>query len=465
MKIDNATFISYEEDIHKYSERKKRIRLINNISVPLCNLIFSLLLLPGVFGGIRLIATKAQLKILKTYNPLFDIWKKYLDFLKENKLPDWLGFIICLLAAIIITLLVKVLIIGAVNLFYKKTQLVNLEGNEKTRVESLLKKARDTYSASTTAKFGLNKTFFIAFLALSIWLYVNLLKNTKKFTIEKNLVEAIFSFLPIFIFIVAAYLIGKKIYDLITSNFLKINSIYGIILKLESAEKSIKSEEKKAAEEAKKREKEYRERMIRKENLKRAQNIFVEATANEPYDYKKLKEAAKMGHPKACSIIGRDLIEKWSSDLITKSEKGTIIREARDYLENARNVSTDDEFLWLFSRVNSEKNSSSDWQSILNKLRRIKNSGNLSEKFEDTCDLTIKSVVDAIDTLADSSSGNSKNGSNKEPVVKRKYCAFCNAGICNKLSTSYYIAHCNYMSDPGQCSTALLEKGLRFEFE
>lgn len=479
MKIDIETFKSYEETVHKYSEKTKRIRLINNISAPLCNLLFSLLLLPGVYGGIRLIATKGQVKILKTFSPLFDVWRKYLLFINGNKLPVWLAFVICFLSAIIITVLVKAVIIGCVNLFYKKTNFVNLEGEEKSRVSSLLQKARTAYSSPTKAKVSLNITSFIVFLGLGIYVYVKLLKNTKKFNVEKNLFDAIFKVLPVFIVGIIAYLLGKKIYNLITSKFLKLESIYGVILKLESAEKSIKSDEKKAAEIAKKREreeikrkiakeKEKREKQVAKEKLERAEKIYAEAIAQEPNDYKKIKEAADLGHPKACSIIGLDLIEKWTSDLITKSEKDSIIRQARDYLEKAKNVSTDCEFLWLFCRVNIEKNSSSDWHKILNNLRGIKESGNLSEEYIDTCDRTIKSVVEAIDTLADSSkennSNNSKN-SNKEPVVKRKYCAFCNAGICTRHSTSYYMAHCNYMSDPGQCSTALLDKGLRFEFE
>lgn len=49
--------------------------------------------------------------------------------------------------------------------------------------------------------------------------------------------------------------------------------------------------------------------------------------------------------------------------------------------------------------------------------------------------------------------------------MKRCYCKFFNAGACGWRSTDGYTSRCSYVTNPGQCSTALMNHGLGFEFE
>ena len=113
-------------------------------------------------------------------------------------------------------------------------------------------------------------------------------------------------------------------------------------------------------------------------------------------------------------------------------------------------------------QVLTESGSAAKWQGVLSQLREVRDSGLLPERFHETCIMLVRTVVDLIDASATQAPAPRRSA---EPVVKRCYCKFFNAGACGWRSTSGYTSRCGYVTDPGQCATALMNHGLGFEFE
>ena len=154
-------------------------------------------------------------------------------------------------------------------------------------------------------------------------------------------------------------------------------------------------------------------------------------------------------------------MEDFSSDNFTKKEKSYIIKDAKKYLYNARKLNTEANFLYINASIMTDSKDIDEWKFTLKELREIEASGTLPEMYAEACSTAILVVVETIDKLDEKIEKNK----NYTPVIKRTYCKFFNAGICNRTSGSTVVYHCNYHNNPAACSTARTYDGIVYEFE
>lgn len=194
----------------------------------------------------------------------------------------------------------------------------------------------------------------------------------------------------------------------------------------------------------------------------KAEELYAQAMAGDEPDMDLMEQAADLDHPAACKAMGLHLINDANDETYTARERESTLRTAADYLYvAAEDGDVEAEFLRITCRIRYESNSKAGWKEMLDRVRKIKKSKKLPEQWHETCEEVLKALVAAVDKLDARAEEASVN---KEPQVKRKYCAYENCGVCTFYSTGSYLAHCDYMRDPGQCSAALMNNGLRFEF-
>ncbi len=158
-----------------------------------------------------------------------------------------------------------------------------------------------------------------------------------------------------------------------------------------------------------------------------------------------LNDAAKLGHFEARIEMAKLLIDDYCSDEYTAEEKVELIKNAVEYLEHISDTKdTELEFLWLFS------NAMSGWSTdnrlmkkALGRIRELKNSGELIEKYENLATACISTLVDFIDKK-----GSFKEQPKTQVTQEVKFdpskvvCRYFANGICGYKSGSAIIEHC-----------------------
>ncbi len=234
------------------------------------------------------------------------------------------------------------------------------------------------------------------------------------------------------------------------------------LLKKKEEENERKQKEAEQQEEIKKQQ----EKLI--EDQLKGQKMYEEAIASDPVNEELMKQAAKLGSVSACYYLGKNLLSDWLSDMYTAEEKEQIAEDAAKYFDVARqmaalaklDIKTECEFLWLFSRLQYERNTKTAWKQMLQDFRSIQKSGKLSEEYTDTLNSAIKTVINTIDTL--DKQENSQQPAPTDEHTKTLHCKFRNGAICTKNSNSVMIYHCNYVNNPASCITARDEKALEW---
>ncbi len=232
------------------------------------------------------------------------------------------------------------------------------------------------------------------------------------------------------------------------------------ILKKKEEEEERKQKEAEQREEERRQQEEVKkqqEKLI--EDQLEGQKMYEEAIASDPVNEELMKQAAKLGSVSACYYLGKNLLSEWLSDMYTTEEKERLAEDASKYFDVARQIATlakldiktECYFLWLFSRLQYESNTKSQWQEMLSGFREIQKSSELPEEYKETLEIAIKSVINNINRLIEQS--NTQPNYDTEPT-KKLYCKFRNGAICTKLSNSVLIYHCDYVNAPGKCLTA-----------
>lgn len=184
-------------------------------------------------------------------------------------------------------------------------------------------------------------------------------------------------------------------------------------LKREETARQKKEQERKIAAQKKKEAAEKR---------KAADSVYAQAIAGEEYDEKLIEKAASMGSPDACLYHGKKLVEKWSTEPLTRGEKADIIKQAAAFLSTAAPHSVEGEFLWILARAQYESNSKEKWTAMLKSVRKIKSSGDLPEEYAETCDLLLETLVDVIDATPETPAPRSSSPSGSySPSVSGSY--------------------------------------------
>lgn len=196
-----------------------------------------------------------------------------------------------------------------------------------------------------------------------------------------------------------------------------------------------------------------------------AERLYKQATEGEEPDEALMEKAAELGHPTANLYMGKKLCGEASTGVYTGREKENMLADAVDYLDVAmekgdEKTATEAELWSISCRTMYESGTAAQWREKLERLRALKKKG-IPEECNEVYNTLAQSIVEVIDSL-DSKGASTPTG---EPRLKRKYCAYNNSGVCTFYSTASYLARCDYLSNPGDCSAALNQKALRFEFE
>lgn len=150
---------------------------------------------------------------------------------------------------------------------------------------------------------------------------------------------------------------------------------------------NIKDIQAKAAEEEKKR------------NKAKLEALYVAAHLGDTVDRIKLEEAAGGGHINARIEMAKLLIDDYFSDIYTASEKKEKINIAYAYLDDFKNENDECEFLYLFCDSVIHEEGRFSLAIDLKRMREIKSSGDLSQKYDEMADKAIPKIVKQIDEL------------------------------------------------------------------
>ncbi len=185
---------------------------------------------------------------------------------------------------------------------------------------------------------------------------------------------------------------------------------------------------------------------LEKEAERASEELYLSAFKDGGIDRKTMEAAASLGHKKANIEIAKFLIDDYISDEFTNSEKENIIKKAAECLDKTIDGNTDVlvEFLWLFS--NSMCNWVYDYKQrnkALSRIREIKNSGELQEKYQNiatACIATLISLIDKTGRFKEEPKAN--NTQEVRFDSSGVVCRYFANGICGYKSGSAIIEHC-----------------------
>ncbi|MBO5106705.1 MAG: hypothetical protein J6C29_07400 [Clostridia bacterium] len=465
--MEKLNLKDYEEKILAFERKKNSKKPVRIFSLTLGHLLFIFGLITTVYTFFPVILGEKNAASLKSIDFFSDISNIFYELAFSLGLPDWTAYIFLILSSIIIPI-VLVLIFNCFSVFLvkkenskliKKTDLSSDIKNTENLIERIEKNFY--FESDIEKRFSLTG-LFIYFAATAFVLYF-ISKSIKSISLEENITASLFiaamsSVLFLLIRLIYFALVRKIWEYWHSSNEFKTKK------ELEDYLSKLKSEKKRIEKEAKeKREKEQakKEKEQKRQNQIKSQELYLEATKTDEIEENLMKKAADLEHPEACLYFGKKLMEDFSSDNFTKKEKDVIIKKAKKYLYSARNLNTEAKFLYINASIMTESKDLDEWKYTLKELREIEASGTLPENYADACSTAIRIVVDTIDKLDEKI----EQKKNYTPKIKRSYCKFFNAGICNRESGATIVYHCNYHNNPAACSTARTYDGIVYEFE
>ncbi len=234
--------------------------------------------------------------------------------------------------------------------------------------------------------------------------------------------------------------------------------------------KKQRDEEAKLLEEQKKLQAEENARKLEAQRQLEMDAELAHLMEADPIDAEALLTLADKGHIKSCAMVGEILYQDYTvntstSAFYTNDEKKEVAYKSLRYLDMAAdNGDIVSKALAISLKIQFESFNRNQFKEMLADVRKAKASGLLKPEYVDICDAMIPILVETIDKTPEPAPP-PKPVKPREPVLKREYCAYCTGGTCGYYSTSYYLAKCDHLNDPGQCSAALNQKALRFEFE
>lgn len=235
----------------------------------------------------------------------------------------------------------------------------------------------------------------------------------------------------------------------------------------EEFEKTLISNKKKADKERAEAKKAEAQRIEKERRAQLAQEAEEQwkSIENPEEDETLVKQLADEGSPSACAYIGKKMYADYTENSYTNSEKKWILKQIKEYLSvSALTGDVDSDFLILTITVQTISTDADNWRDLLGKAREIKKSGKLSEEYAESCDVLIETIIDCVNR-AEELDNKAKEDAKRQPVLKNKYCRFCDHGVCRYFPNQYSVAKCEYINNPGQCSIALTEKSIVYEFE
>lgn len=124
--------------------------------------------------------------------------------------------------------------------------------------------------------------------------------------------------------------------------------------------------------------------------------LYQMALAMEEPDEYLIEQAAKLGQPEACLYLGTQLLLDAVEKPMTQQERSAVAESCQKYLETAKNLSIDANFLYLVAQTQFSSHTALQWEGILAQVRRIQNSCRLSEDYEALCSATVEQLMELV---------------------------------------------------------------------
>ncbi|MCQ2441202.1 MAG: hypothetical protein MJ076_04840 [Clostridia bacterium] len=212
-------------------------------------------------------------------------------------------------------------------------------------------------------------------------------------------------------------------------------------------------------------------------NLIKANEIFLVATSGEQIDYKKLEEAANLGHKEAATILAKKVYGEIDRTLKTERENLSIYKKVIDILENVDNKDGDALYLWLACQSPLNGFNLKGWNYFLKTMRCFKTEHSISQEYYDNLDYAISIAIEEINKLDNASTCNDDYDDIDDDedyddgydvyykdlqVYKDAYnegignlSSGCSSrwsdGTCHHVSTSWYCSSCPYEGRESEC--------------
>lgn len=460
VSVDRKNLGEYARRISRIELRRKKLLSMRTCAGLTSGAAFFAAALSAAYG----IAGSIEMPVFSRLRFLGDAWKTLCAaFLPEGYSPQE-AILFSILAAVLIAAAVHLLTALAVGLACSETSPVPMEGSESQQAAALCKRCA---AAGTRLPDRKSSVCILISLFYALILLLPTLLDRNEMTAalaETGLVKLIASVSFMIALLALIYGVPYAVFLWVSGLFYRVRRKSQWEDALDAYAKQCKiQEEEQARAEAERKSREEAE-----QNRREGDALYRRAIANQTVDEELMWQAAELGSRPACLYLGRQMMEAWSTGSFTKEEKADIAEVAKNYFHTAsleedfKESRIEAQFGYLMFQVLTESGSAAKWQGVLSQLREVRDSGLLPERFHETCIMLVRTVVDLIDASAAQTPAPRRSA---EPVVKRCYCKFFNAGACGWRSTDGYTSHCNYVTNPGQCSTALMNHGLGFEFE
>ncbi len=208
-------------------------------------------------------------------------------------------------------------------------------------------------------------------------------------------------------------------------------------------------------------EKQQQEAEEERAKAEKAENLFNELVKTEPVDESAIRQAAYDGSISACLYLGKTWTQEYKEGRYKNNldavELKRIYNIAEKFLSRAKKAgSVEAEIFYIGLQINAGEMLKKDVEKAYYRLQEIKESRNFPE-YDDSID-NCKSIL-AKEMIKDLEKRRS------EPVVKNKYCRYYDHGRCQFHVNHYSVALCEHADNPGECSIALTQKAIVYEFD
>ena len=382
-----------KENLHEFEKRldrlvvrrKKAVRIGKTCTI-VGNFLFMLCFFVVTCAALALIMSDNELEVLNQIPVLVPLWNKFTALL-----PADMPLILRILAGCVASALVPFAGNLLLSIILRFVPVPKTPVGTETDLEKAKRLEKEAYQANCAAgvdDFGAKIVTAVIYAigVIAVPCYVTYKVEGEQLTallrFEIVVGSVLLAGLALLVFAIFSYLSGWICRVLYFHR--KDRSLKDAFKDYAKACEKLEKEEKARQEEEEKRRKEAERLAEEKKRKEQGAVLYAQATAGDEVDEDLLQQAADLGDPQACMIIGKRLMEKGVSDLYTDAEQQEMMKKAASYFrhtqENAQGL-----LYWICCRVRYENNTKVQWQGTLKQLRSVKEKGGLSEEDLDKC--------------------------------------------------------------------------------
>ncbi len=393
------TMNAHNETLHKY-EKVCRAKNIANASSAIIHLLLQIPFLAKIVllsGAIR-----NEPQLLKKIAGI-------IPFLDDNNIEIWLIAVFAVFYLILIPLLIGIISYSVARIVLSFSQPFVLGNTAEQAVATIQYRFNDKVKTLPSKFLFRVAAVFIATEAVP---YSILFFNaTKMGTMGVNnaVKQILLTVVALFGCIILPSLLACLIFYTFQHFFAAPK--YSLLKKIDSAKYSIENAAEEIQEHKKEQSriaKEQREEELRIKKAAEAEEQFLSISDPENEEAK-VEELAKDGSLSAKTFLGKLLYSRFSTETLTNKEQIRLAAHIKEYLEpsiEAGDVESD--YISSALSIVTEANSIYEWECYLNKMREMKASGLLPQKYHKELDSLIPGIISTINKLDETIENNKK---------------------------------------------------------